>query len=586
MTYTVTRTITPTYTSTREPVTGAYEAYLNCGGDAPFTDLQGRIWKADKLYWPGSYGAYEQYYPYGNSETYNGTNMQALYTDTMEYPDPIEYRFDVPAGDYRVTLFMAEYLQTLPGQRVMDIYIEGLKVAADLDLIAAAGYLNAYEPSFDAAVTDGTLNIRFVPKTDWVMIAAIGVQGLQADLTPEPTRTPPVNGYMARIDCGGTSDYTALDGRVWEADRVYAAGGYGLSSSTGAITYGGAVGNIKPTLDDLLYASYRNGPVVEYKFSVAPGLYTVGMLWSELAYYNKGDRVFDVYIEGSKVISDADIINSAGYSNSYDRYFYDIEVTDGTLNVKLQASADSAMLAAIEVLGQQSLPTATPTSTITQTPTASPTISQTHTITETMTGTPPTATASPTITNTAIADIADILRFETLATPAATVGIDGSVVTQRVRVIGSVSMENLSHWSLEYAEAGKEEWTEFAQGTSLVTEGELGIFDPTMMLNGQYNLRLSVYDTGTGVLHSASSSAFTVDGQMKIGNFTLSFTDLSVPVAGVPLEVVRSYDSRVKTKGDFGIGWTLDIKNMRVQESCVPGEYWNGKNSVRPRNDT
>ena len=115
----------------------------------------------------------------------------------------------------------------------------------------------------------------------------------------------------------------------------------------------------------------------------------------------------------------------------------------------------------------------------------------------------------------------------------------------------------------------------------IVSDGLLGILDPTMMLNGQYRVRLTA---GAGLLRSASSGVFTVEGNMKIGNFTLSFTDMSVPVAGISMDVVRTYDSRVKTSGDastgsasgdFGIGWTLDIRNIRIHESVSPGTGWN-----------
>lgn len=132
----------------------------------------------------------------------------------------------------------------------------------------------------------------------------------------------------------------------------------------------------------------------------------------------------------------------------------------------------------------------------------------------------------------------------------------------------------LDHWTLEYRLASDTTWSLLHESVSPVENAILAAFDPTMMLNGIYELKLSLYETN-GAITSIKSPSFVVEGSLKIGNFTMSFTDLSVPVAGVPLEVVRSYDSRVKTKGDFGIGWTLDIKNMRVEESCVQGESWN-----------
>jgi hypothetical protein len=45
-----------------------------------------------------------------------------------------------------------------------------------------------------------------------------------------------------------------------------------------------------------------------------------------------------------------------------------------------------------------------------------------------------------------------------------------------------------------------------------------------------------------------------VDRKMKVGHFTVSFRDLTIPVPGIPIQVVRTYDSRNKGFGDFGIG--------------------------------
>ena len=67
---------------------------------------------------------------------------------------------------------------------------------------------------------------------------------------------------------------------------------------------------------------------------------------------------------------------------------------------------------------------------------------------------------------------------------------------------------------------------------------------------------------------------FSVDGNQKVGNFTLSFTDLNVPVSGMPMQVVRTYDSRNQQQGDFGIGWTLDIHNIQVEPSGTLGDGW------------
>ena len=164
-------------------------------------------------------------------------------------------------------------------------------------------------------------------------------------------------------------------------------------------------------------------------------------------------------------------------------------------------------------------------------------------------------------------------------TPPPTVGItspaDGATITTRTNIIGTVSEG--STWRVEYSlneEGIAPVWTTLASGSTPVTNGLLATFDPTVLLNGVYAIRL----VATNASNQTSTINLTglVDGEQKIGNFSLSFTDLSVPMAGLPIEVVRNYDSRDKRRGDFGIGWTLGLRNVRLQESGNVGADWQG----------
>jgi len=154
-----------------------------------------------------------------------------------------------------------------------------------------------------------------------------------------------------------------------------------------------------------------------------------------------------------------------------------------------------------------------------------------------------------------------------LATPA-----DGAEVTTFADVVGSVSG---GVWKLEYrldgAAAAAAPWTVFASGSGAVGNAKLGVFDPTMLLNGTYAIRLTA--TAAGGSASAARSV-VVAGALKLGNFTLSFVDLEVPMIGLPIQVIRSYDSRDQRKGDFGVGWTLGLKDVRLEKSAVPGMHW------------
>jgi RHS repeat-associated protein len=108
-------------------------------------------------------------------------------------------------------------------------------------------------------------------------------------------------------------------------------------------------------------------------------------------------------------------------------------------------------------------------------------------------------------------------------------------------------------------------FTTFASGVAPVSNATLGTFDPTVLLNGQYVVRFSSTDNAGQT--STTTNTVDVSRNTKVGNFTLSFNDLSVPLPGLPITVTRTYDSRDKRVGDFGVGWTLSVANVRVQKT-------------------
>ena len=160
----------------------------------------------------------------------------------------------------------------------------------------------------------------------------------------------------------------------------------------------------------------------------------------------------------------------------------------------------------------------------------------------------------------------------TLPTVALSLPDDGSEVTMPTDIIGTADDTDLMRYVLELSEAGKNDFSVFASGTTPVVNAVLGQFDPTLLLNGIYDVRLTAEDTSGNV--ASVTRSYEVDGGAKIGNFTISFNDLIIPVSGIPITITRTYDSRKRTTGDFGVGWTLDIKNLELQESVPLGTAW------------
>jgi RHS repeat-associated protein len=149
---------------------------------------------------------------------------------------------------------------------------------------------------------------------------------------------------------------------------------------------------------------------------------------------------------------------------------------------------------------------------------------------------------------------------------------DDQEVTKPVAILGTVSD---GAWVLEMRLGGRDDvntpWTVMASGTGAINAANIATFDPTLLLNGIYTVRLTSQNS---VGSTATSVSLSVDARMKIGNFTLTFTDLTVQVGRLPLTITRTYDSRDKTLGDFGYGWKLGITDVRVEKSGKIGAYW------------
>ena len=148
-------------------------------------------------------------------------------------------------------------------------------------------------------------------------------------------------------------------------------------------------------------------------------------------------------------------------------------------------------------------------------------------------------------------------------------------VTTFTDVVGTVRSSLLASWKLSLRRGGDDgPFTEIAAGHLPVDDALLGRFDPTSLLNGLYELRLEANDYASRSAHA--SIHLTVSGQLKIGVFTLPFLDLELPVVGVPIRVVRTYDSRDRSPGEFGAGWRLTLSNVLIQENGITGNGWQG----------
>jgi hypothetical protein len=118
-----------------------------------------------------------------------------------------------------------------------------------------------------------------------------------------------------RVDCGAPREWQDASGKVWLADRDWLAGagdwGYvgGLVADRGEIKVDGALPDLQK-----LYATERFG-MIQYNFRLKKGTYKVRLHFMEGWCTAVGQRVFDVTLNGKKVLETFDVFKEAGGKN-------------------------------------------------------------------------------------------------------------------------------------------------------------------------------------------------------------------------------------------------------------------------------
>ncbi|NOY77411.1 MAG: family 16 glycosylhydrolase [Calditrichaeota bacterium] len=149
-------------------------------------------------------------------------------------------------------------------------------------------------------------------------------------IMPQPLTFP------VKINVGGPSVLGFLPDQEWGPDVEY-----GFEDGQTATISPGI--DIKNTSLDAIYRSERYG-LVAYRVRVPNGLYKVTLLMAENSFQSTGARVFDVAIEGKKVVSNLDLFETVGEHVAYPKVIRGISVTDGVLDVYFGASVNHALL--------------------------------------------------------------------------------------------------------------------------------------------------------------------------------------------------------------------------------------------------
>lgn len=151
----------------------------------------------------------------------------------------------------------------------------------------------------------------------------------------------------------------------------------------------------------------------------------------------------------------------------------------------------------------------------------------------------------------------------TLGSPA-----PGSEITAPVDITGSIAPAQAGNpitWAVRAVRNLTGDVRLLGSGNAPVTNGLLARLDPTLLPNGSYRIEISATENN---VQRTFDFTLGVAGDLKLGNYSFSVTDLNMPVAGIPIVLQRSYDSLDTSVQDFGRGWRLQLPG-RVEDSAA-----------------
>jgi hypothetical protein len=377
--------------------------FVHAGGNA-YTDSLGNNWSADQGFTGGSKSSTTK--PIAN--TPDPTLYQA------DRYGPFSYQFTVPPGNYAVVLKFAEFYWTTTGKRMFNVLINGTQVLQNFDIVAAAGGpFMAVDKAFPVTVTGNSITLQFangsanLPKINAIEIkqsSGVGIQisptsvslagsqnqqfsavvtgttntavnwsfspqvgtlvtsGATAGLYTAPTSitanqtvfatatsaADPTQTASAAISLvapfspilvrSGGQAYTDTLGQLWSADKGFAGGA--TATTTKAITN---------TTDSALYQTERYGNF-SYQFAVPNGSYTVVLKFAESYWTKTGSRIFNVSINGTRVLSNFDIIAAAGGALRAVDESFPVTVNNNAIMIQFTSgSADLPKVSAIQI---------------------------------------------------------------------------------------------------------------------------------------------------------------------------------------------------------------------------------------------
>ena len=137
---------------------------VNCGGPS-MTDSAGNLWQADA----------GRNYSVTMASIANTTTPALYQKEAFAAGSGLSYQLSVPNGAFTVKLHFAEIYLTSPGQRVVNIIINGITVMGSFDILQQTSANTAYDLTFPTSVTNGQVTIQIVPVVGTASLSGIEI---------------------------------------------------------------------------------------------------------------------------------------------------------------------------------------------------------------------------------------------------------------------------------------------------------------------------------------------------------------------------------------------------------------------------
>jgi len=180
---------------------------------------------------------------------------------------------------------------------------------------------------------------------------------IPATPTPTPSPTPaPTGTLVTAIDAGGSASGNFV------ADTDFNQGNEFSDTSTAINT-----ARVGESIPQAVWQTCRWNSAFTYTIpGLTPGTtYAVALDWAELSFTSAGQRLFNVAINGTTVLSAFDVYANAGYKTALQKQFAVAANSSGQIVIAFtQGGADNPFISGIEIWNPAGTPTPPPTQTL------------------------------------------------------------------------------------------------------------------------------------------------------------------------------------------------------------------------------